>query len=213
MNLRFINISNILNSYYSILKTNKSNVYIFIIFPLLLGFGASFLFYKDNDKVLNVLTLFLSIFIPIFMNLLATLISFVMNKIVTRHNRERVPLIKETFYNICYLIPISLLMLLLALFMNLTLGKNTHLTIDWKMIHFSITYHRLFYTIIGTFFFGGILHIMLNLLMITKRIFKLFDKEIDLLTNVITQNGTAQNETVEDDAAHPADTNALQDEE
>ena len=81
------------------------------------------------------------------------------------------------------------------------------------MIHFSITYHRLFYTIIGTFFFGGILHIMLNLLMITKRIFKLFDKEIDLLTNVITQNGTAQNETVEDDAAHPADTNALQDEE
>lgn len=213
MNLRFINISNILNSYYSILKTNKSNVYIFIIFPLLLGFGASFLFYKDNDKILNVLTLFLSIFIPIFMNLLATLISFVMNKIVTRHNRERVPLIKETFYNICYLIPISLLMLLLALFMNLTLGKNTHLTIDWKMIHFSITYHRLFYTIIGTFFFGGILHIMLNLLMITKRIFKLFDKEIDLLTNVITQNGTAQNETVEDDAAHPADTNALQDEE
>ena len=138
MNLKFINISNIFSSYYSILKTDKSNVYIFIVFPLLLGFGASFLFYKDNDKVLNVLTLFLSIFIPIFINLLATLISFVMNKIVTRHNRERVPLIKETFYNICYLIPISLLMLLLSLFMNLTLGKSEHLTVDWKMIHFLI---------------------------------------------------------------------------
>jgi len=213
MNLKFINISNIFSSYYSILKTDKSNVYIFIVFPLLLGFGASFLFYKDNDKVLNVLTLFLSIFIPIFINLLATLISFVMNKIVTRHNRERVPLIKETFYNICYLIPISLLMLLLSLFMNLTLGKSEHLTVDWKMIHFSITYHRLFYTIIGTFFFGGILHIMLNLLMITKRIFKLFDKEIDLLTNGLVQNGTAQNEPEQDDAAHPADANALQDEE
>jgi hypothetical protein len=211
MNLKFINISNILSSYYSILKIDKSNVYIFIVFPLLLGFGASFLFYKDNDKVLNVLTLFLSIFIPIFINLLATLISFVMNKIVTRHNRERVPLIKETFYNICYLIPISLLML--SLFMNLTLGKSTHLTVDWKMIHFSITYHRLFYTIIGTFFFGGILHIMLNLLMITKRIFKLFDKEIDLLTNGLVQNGTAQNEPEQDDAVHPADANALQDEE
>lgn len=208
MNLKFINISNIFSSYYSILKTDKSNVYIFIVFPLLLGFGASFLFYKDNDKVLNVLTLFLSIFIPIFINLLATLISFVMNKIVTRHNRERVPLIKETFYNICYLIPISLLMLLLSLFMNLTLGKSEYLTVDWKMIHFSITYHRLFYTIIGTFFFGGILHIMLNLLMITKRIFKLFDKEIDLLTN-----GIVQNEPEQDDAARPTDANALQDEE
>lgn len=208
MNLKFINISNIFISYYSILKRSKSNVYIFIVFPLLLGLGASFLFYKDNDKVLNVLTLFLSIFIPIFINLLATLISFVMNKIITRHNRERVPLIKETFYNICYLIPISLLMLLLSLFMNLTLGKSTHLTLDCEMIHFSITYHRLFYTIIGTFFFGGILHIMLNLLMITKRIFKLFDREIDLLTN-----GIVQNEPEQDNAARQADANALQDEE
>jgi hypothetical protein len=92
--------------------------------------------------------------------------------------------------------------------MNLTLGKSEHLTVDWKMIHFSITYHRLFYTIIGTFFFGGILHIMLNLLMITKRIFKLFDKEIDLLTN-----GIVQNEPEQDDAARPTDANALQDEE
>ena len=54
---------------------------------------------------------------------------------------------------------------------------------------------------------------MLNLLMITKRIFKLFDKEIDLLTNGLVQNGTAQNEPEQDDAAHPADANALQDEE
>lgn len=31
MNLKFINISNILSSYYSILKIDKSNVYIFIV--------------------------------------------------------------------------------------------------------------------------------------------------------------------------------------
>lgn len=193
MDFRFINISDIFVRHHKILKANKSNVYIFVVFPLLLGFGSSLLFYKNSDKVLNVLTLFLSIFIPIFINLLATLISFVMNKIVTRHNRERVPLIKETFYNICYLIPISLLMLLLSLLMNLTLGKNSHFTIDWQTVHFSVTYHRLFYTIIGTLFYGGIFHIMLNLLMITKRIFKLFDKEIDLLTNGMTQNEAGQN--------------------
>ena len=49
---------------------------------------------------------------------------------------------------------------------------------------------------------------MLNLLMITKRIFKLFDGEIDLLTN-----GIVQNEPEQDNAARQADANALQDEE
>ena len=122
-------------------------------------------------------------YIPIFINLLATLISFVMNKIVTRHNKERVPLIKETFYNICYLIPISLLLLVLSLFMNLSWGKNIEIEICNKYLTISFSIHRLMLTLIGTMFYGGIIHIMLNLLMITKRIFKLFDKEIDLLTD------------------------------
>ena len=52
------------------------------------------------------------------------MISFVMNKIKTRHNKERIPLIKETFYNICYLIPVSLFLLVLSLLMNLTIGDD-----------------------------------------------------------------------------------------
>ena len=35
----------------------------------------------------------------------------------------------------------------------------------------------------GVLFYGGIIHLIMNILMVTKRIFKLFDKEIDLLTN------------------------------
>lgn len=106
-----------------------------------------------------------------------------MNKIVTRHNKERVPLIKETFYNICYLIPISLLLLILSLFMNLSWGRNIEIEICNKYLTISFSIHRLMLTLIGTMFYGGIIHIMLNLLLITKRIFKLFDKEIDLLTD------------------------------
>ena len=189
MNFTYINICEILKRQNNIMIANKSNIWIFIIFPLLLGFIFSLIFYKDSSAILNVLTLFLSIFIPIFINLLATLISFVMNKIITRHNKERIPLIKQTFYNICYLIPISLIMLLLSLFMNISFGKELSFELNIGIIKFSITYHRFFYTIIGTFFYGGIIHTMLNLLMITKRIFKLFDKEIDLLTsNLETTN-------------------------
>ena len=182
MDFTYINIGEILKRQNKIMMESKSNVWIFIVFPLVLGLVISLVFYSDSDKILNVLTLFLSIFIPIFINLLATLISFVMNKIITRHNKERIPLIKQTFYNICYLIPVSLLMLLLSLFMNLSLGKGSSLIVDNEWLKFSVTYHRLFYTVIGTVFYGGIIHTMLNLLMITKRIFKLFDKEIDLLT-------------------------------
>ena len=124
MKFTFINIGEILQKEQEILKADSNNKWVFIIFPLLLGILCSFLFYTDTKAVLGILTLFLSIFIPIFISLLATLISFVMNKIKTRHNKERVPLIKETFYNICYLIPVSLFLLVLSLLMNLTIGDN-----------------------------------------------------------------------------------------
>lgn len=182
MKYTFINISEIFSRKHQIIQADSGNYWLFYGIPLIGGILSSILFYEDSDKVLNVLTLFLSIFIPIFINLLATLISFVMNKIVTRHNKERVPLIKETFYNICYLIPVSLILLFLSLFMNLSFGKNICIVIS-EQYGVSITVHRLVLTLIGMAFYGGIIHIMLNLLMITKRIFKLFDKEIDLLTN------------------------------
>lgn len=182
MKYTFINISEIFSRQHQIIQADSGNYWLFYGIPLIGGILFSILFYEDSDEVLNVLTLFLSIFIPIFINLLATLISFVMNKIVTRHNKERVPLIKETFYNICYLIPVSLILLFLSLFMNLSIGKSTCIVIS-EQYNIFITVHRLVLTLIGIAFYGGIIHIMLNLLMITKRIFKLFDKEIDLLTN------------------------------
>lgn len=183
MKFAYVNISDIFRQQQRIIQAGTDNYSLFYVIPIVCGLIFSIIFYKDTSNVLNVLTLFLFIFIPIFINLLATLISFVMNKIVTRHNKERVPLIKETFYNICYLIPISLLLLILSLFMNLSWGRNIEIEICNKYLTISFSIHRLMLTLIGTMFYGGIIHIMLNLLMITKRIFKLFDKEIDLLTD------------------------------
>lgn len=190
MKFTFINIGEILQKEQEILKADSNNKWVFIIFPIFSGILCSFLFYNDTKAVLGVLTLFLSIFIPIFISLLATLISFVMNKIKTRHNKERVPLIKKTFYNICYLIPISLFLLVLSLLMNLTIGDScviySHSFISPicnNVFSIEITIRFIYIYIIGVFFYGGVAHLVMNILMVTKRIFKLFDKEIDLMTN------------------------------
>lgn len=159
MKFTFINIGEILQKEQEILKADSNNKWVFIIFPLLLGILCSFLFYTDTKAVLGILTLFLSIFIPIFISLLATLISFVMNKIKTRHNKERVPLIKETFYNICYLIPVSLFLLVLSLLMNLTIGDNCVIysnsfisPICNNVFSIEITIRFIYIYIIGIFF-------------------------------------------------------------
>lgn len=187
MNYTFIDISDIFKKQSRIMKCDPSNKWIFYVIPMLCGVISSILFLKDTKDIVEVLTLFISIFIPIFISLLATMISFVMNKIVTRHNKERIPLIKETFYNICYLIPISLVLLVLSLLMNLTICN------DWMVLG-NTSFNDIIIFTVGIFFYGGIAHIILNLLMITKRIFKLFDKEIDLLTGSQTNERTAPRE-------------------
>ena len=210
MKMTFINIQEILQKEKEILESDPNNKWVFIWLPLLLGAFCSLLFYNDTKAVLGILTLFLSIFIPIFISLLATLISFVMNKIKTRHNKERIPLIKETFYNICYLIPVSLFLLVLSLLMNLTIGENctiyqTFFTLPICNTIFSlnITIHFIYLFVIGVCFYGGVAHLVMNILMVTKRIFKLFDKEIDLMTNPEEEPRALKNkgeeEEVEDD--------------
>ena len=52
-----------------------------------------------------------------------------------------------------------------------------------SIISIEITVHFIYLLIFGVLFYGGIIHLIMNILMVTKRIFKLFDKEIDLLTN------------------------------
>ena len=160
----FINIREILQKEKEILKADPNNKWVFIGLPLLLGILCSLLFYNDTKAILGILTLFLSIFIPIFISLLATMISFVMNKIKTRHNKERIPLIKETFYNICYLIPVSLFLLVLSLLMNLTIGDDCVVyqtffesPICNTIFLFKITVHFIYLFLIGILFMEELL--------------------------------------------------------
>lgn len=195
MSESFINIKDIFLKQKEIFNEEPKNKWYFITLPIILGCISSAIFYVDTNAVLGILSLFLSIFIPLFISLLTTMISFVMNKIKTRHNKERIPLIKQTFYNICYLIPISISLLLMSLLMGLSLGKDCILFEKSFNIPFfntcydlSLTVHFIYIYIIGVIFYGGITHLVMNILMITKRIFVLFDKEIDLLKNINENN-------------------------
>lgn len=189
MKFTYVNISHIIKAQRDIIKKSRENKWVFIYIPLILGCLFTLLFYNDNESILNTLTLFISIFIPIFVNLLSILITFVMNKIKTRHNKERIPLIKQTFYSICYLIPVSLLLIALSLFLRLTLFEQCVL---WEIpVNFlpgyfftiTITINTLIRLFFGIFFYGFLVHLIMIILMVTKRIFKLFDKEIDLLSS------------------------------
>lgn len=179
----FINIKNIISTQIGvILKDRQRNIRLFFVYPVILALFLSKLFYADTAKVIEILSLFLSIFIPLFISLLATILSFVMNKIKTRHNKERIPLIKETFYNICYLIPLSLALLVLSLLMSLSLGKEKFIEFSIFSINIKWTVNFVYIYLLGCIFYSGIIHMIMNILMITKRIFVLFDKEIDLLS-------------------------------
>ena len=85
---------------------------------------------------------------------------------------------------------ISLFLLVLSLLMSLSIGDRCVLyqynfisPICGTVFSIEITVHFIYLLIFGVLFYGGIIHLIMNILMVTKRIFKLFDKEIDLLTN------------------------------
>lgn len=202
MGASFINIRNIIKTQIGIiLKDRQRNIKLFFVYPFVLSLFLSWLFYKDTEKIIGILSLFLSIFIPLFISLLATILSFVMNKIRTKHNKERIPLIKETFYNICYLIPLSIYLLILSIFMSLSFGKNTFLSFCLFSNTIKVSINFIYIYLLGCFFYSGIIHMIMNILMITKRIFILFDKEIDLLScvNSNENNEKEQKTDLEDD--------------
>jgi hypothetical protein len=182
MKSSFIDISEIFQKHFQILdlKHSSSNRWIFIFIPIIVGVACSFIFNQWTDSVLNIFVIVLSIFVPLFMNLLVLLITTIINKIQTRHNKERVELIKQIFYNICYLIPVSLILISLLLLLGIKPFQCFEL-INYKCV--SISWYQFYVFFIGIFFYSGFIHLTMTILMITKRIFKLFDKEIDLLSN------------------------------
>lgn len=179
---QYINIGQVFKSQINILNKCPENKWVFIYIPIIVGIIATILFNKNTASILDALTLFISIFIPLFANMLSILISFAMNKLKTRHNKERIPLIKETFHSICYLIPLALALIVLVLFMHLTIFDENTFEIAIKSFKQTISIYNIYHSIISLIFYGLFTHLLMIILMITKRVYKLINTEITLLT-------------------------------
>ncbi len=161
----FINIIEVIKNHYRTLKTDKyGNIFLFVLLPILFGMLAIFI--KSVSSGLDsILSTALSIFIGLFINLLVLIVS--LTRTPTKEKKEiRKQVVEETFYNITYVILISIIALGLIMIKNINFGlTHIYLCIFKKTIIF-----------LFTFFFTQIL---LTILLILKRIFNLFKFDIN----------------------------------
>lgn len=195
-----INVTEILRNHKATLlntegKMIKSDKKFFIYYPIFIGLFLVLIVRIPSDSLINIFAICLSIFIGLFLNLLILIISFAEDKLNVSDKKNRAILLEQTFYNITYTIIASLFGLGLLFISNihfLPATWNIDLTyfssyiesLNIKQIQYnkiiSISFYFLFYTVFT--------HIIMTLLMIIKRIFKLFKVEIDEINKTQNQN-------------------------
>lgn len=186
-----VNVSEIISKHKSTLqggngKMLKIDKKYFLTYPLILGFILSVLVRIPSDGLVNIFAICLSIFIGLFLNLLVLIISFAENKLNIKDKRNRAILLEQTFYNITYTIIASLVGLGFLFLsninffptswaINLSLIDNNIVDLEIKKIAVNAVVRFSFYFV----FYSIFIHIIMTLLMIVKRIFRLFKAEIE----------------------------------
>ena len=183
-----INVYEIIEKHFSTLKSEnefiKRDKKIFFKYPIFIGLLMLLFINSPNEKLINIFTLSLSVFIGLFLNLLVLIISFAENKLKIKDSKNRTELLKQTFYNITYTIVVSLIGLGLLFIANISLfPKDWFINLSslnneyfcFPKIYankiFELTFYFAFYIVFT--------HIIATLLMIIKRIYKLFNVEIE----------------------------------
>lgn len=183
MDFTFINIRGIFLNQYNVLKSGGgSNFFIFIVLPIIVAV-LSFFIKGTNDGLDSILSTSLSVFIGLFINLLLLVVSI--TKGFSRHKKElRIDVIEEMFYNITFVITIALIALILILFKNVILFPE-----DWTLCLFSIEFslNLIFKNFFSFSFVCLFVEVILTIILILKRIFKLFEFDIDEIKNKINK--------------------------
>lgn len=184
-----INLHEIIEKHFSTLKSDDGNFIkkdkkIFFRYPIYIGFLMLIFITTPNEKLINIFTLSLSVFIGLFLNLLVLIISFAENKLKIKDNKNRTELLKQTFYNITYTIVVSLIGLGLLFVANISLfPTNWHIDLSFLDNEYfflpKIYANKIFELFFYFAFYVVFTHIITTLLMIIKRIYKLFNVEIE----------------------------------
>ncbi|MDO6623168.1 hypothetical protein Q4509_09910 [Oceanihabitans sp. 1_MG-2023] len=161
----FINVIEVVKNHYKTLKSDASgNIFIFIVLPICIGVISIFA-KAVNSNLDSILSTALSIFIGLFINLLVLIVTLTRSPIREKKEIRRL-VVEGTFYNITYVILISIVALGLIMLKNINFGFN-----EVGQLVFKKTIVFLF-----TFLFSQIL---LTILLIIKRIFNLFKFDIN----------------------------------
>ncbi len=184
-----IDISDIIESHFSTLKGNNGEFIsedkkIFFKYPIFIGLLLVVVVGLPNENLIDFFTLSLSVFVGLFLNLLVLIMSLIDNKYGVKDKNNRAELLKQTFYNITYTIIVSLIGLGILFFANVPLFSKElclclnflendylELPIEHKFKPIQIIIYFVFYAVFT--------HTILTLLMVIKRIYKLFKVEID----------------------------------
>lgn len=185
-----VNVNEIISNHKSTLQTSdgkflQTDRKFFIVYPILIGLLLAIIVRIPNDRLVNIFAICLSIFIGLFLNLLVLIISFAENKLSIKDKKNRAKLLEQTFYNITYTIVASLTGLGLLFLANINYFPDKwefDINILTSRINLSakpISYNTLVVFILYFGFYAVFTHIIMTLLMIVKRIFRLFKMEIE----------------------------------
>lgn len=170
-------------------KFNELDEKIFFKYPFIIALLCLIIIRIPDKDIINMFSVILSIFIGLFLNLLVVLLSVSDNKEITDSNEVdldgkskmslKSKLVRDTFYNLSYTIVISFISLSFLLLLSLNFIPciykfDLNLCIEKFTIPYNLI-HKCLFSYIFYYFFSKV---VLTLLMILKRIFKLFQPKI-----------------------------------
>lgn len=165
----FSNIKDIIKGHWNIFRNSKGKIPLiilinYIFFPILISIGVSILV-PVNDDILDKTLVIYSILLTMLFTTLTLLTNFcfqVKNEKIPQNEIDLRVLVKETYYTVMYEILKALIIILLC-FINSYFKSN---------VYVFYLYSFIFYYIIITF--------ILNLGIVMRRIFKIFDNKLEL---------------------------------
>ena len=162
---------------------SKRDKRIFIYLPIVVSIILVALFSKPTSEAINIFSICLSIFIGLFLNLLILIFSISQSKLTFLDNKNRLELLKQIFNNLSYTIVVSLISL--GFLFLITVVKNPSESVSNSLFIWKVSFST--YNVLGllfsALFYFVFLQVIFTLLMILKRIFKLFSEEFNAMSS------------------------------
>ncbi|PZX18058.1 hypothetical protein LX69_01094 [Breznakibacter xylanolyticus] len=154
-------------------KFRRGDKWTFIIIPILLTISLFILVKVPNSNIIDFITVSISIFVGLFLNLLVLLLTTIKASENISDVKGRKELISQTFKNVSFAILIGVFALIMVFLFNMSPFPDTLI-----LPCCCLNANYLFKWIISFFIYLLTIEIFIHLLMILKRIYSLYDVDI-----------------------------------